>query len=80
MLNLEPGDRIELFYKHSPARTIRGTVRRLLSDREEAMGGFGTLRGRHTVFFLREEKSSMRSDRCNHVQLDRSTHMRAELC
>ena len=37
MLNLEPGDRIELFYEHSPASPIRAMVRRLLSPRGEAM-------------------------------------------
>ena len=29
MLNLESGDRIELFYEDSPEATIRGTVNRL---------------------------------------------------
>ena len=38
MLDLEPGDRIELFYEDEPAVTIRATVARLLSDREEGMG------------------------------------------
>lgn len=38
MLNLESGDRIELFYEDSPATTIRATVGRLLTDRDEAMG------------------------------------------
>ena len=38
MLNLASGDRIELFYEDSPANTIRATVGRLLSDRDEAMG------------------------------------------
>jgi hypothetical protein len=38
MLNLESGDRIEPFYKDSPEATIRVTVNRLLSDRDEAMG------------------------------------------
>ena len=38
MLNLESGDRIELFYEDSPLTTIRATVGRLLTDREEAMG------------------------------------------
>jgi len=38
MLNLESGDRIELFYEDGPATTIRATVGRLLSDREEGMG------------------------------------------
>ena len=38
MLNLEPGDRIELFYEDSPEATIRATVNRLLSDRDEGMG------------------------------------------
>ena len=38
MLNLESGDRIELFYEDSPEATIRATVNRLLSDRDEGMG------------------------------------------
>ena len=38
MLNLQSGDRIELFYDDAPATTIRATVGRLLSDREEGMG------------------------------------------
>jgi hypothetical protein len=38
MLNLESGDRVELFYDDSPATTIRATVGRLLTDRDEAMG------------------------------------------
>ena len=43
MLNLECGDRIELFYEDTPgedtpATTICATVARLLSDREEGMG------------------------------------------
>ena len=38
MLDLESGDRIELFYEDSPLTTIRATVGRLLTDREEAMG------------------------------------------
>ena len=38
MLNLEPGDRIELFYEDSPASRFRATVRRLLSPQGEAMG------------------------------------------
>jgi hypothetical protein len=38
MLNLESGDRIEMFYDDSPATTIRATVGRLLSNREEGMG------------------------------------------
>ena len=38
MLNLESGDRIELFYEDSPEATIRATVSRLLSDRDEGMG------------------------------------------
>jgi hypothetical protein len=38
MLNLESGDRIELFYEDSPARTIRATVGRLLTDWDEGMG------------------------------------------
>jgi hypothetical protein len=38
MLNLESGDRIELFYEDSPATTIRATVGRLLTDLDEGMG------------------------------------------
>ena len=38
MLELEFGDRIELFYEDSPDSTIRATVGRLLTDREEGMG------------------------------------------
>lgn len=38
MLNLESGDRIELSYDDAPATTIRATVGRLLTDREEGMG------------------------------------------
>ena len=38
MLNLESGDRIELFYEDAPAITIRATVGRLLTDRDEGMG------------------------------------------
>ena len=38
MLDLESGDRIELFYEDSPARTIRATVGRLLTDWDEGMG------------------------------------------
>jgi hypothetical protein len=38
MLDLVFGDRIELFYEDAPAATIRATVGRLLSDREQGMG------------------------------------------
>jgi hypothetical protein len=38
MLNLKSGDRIEMFYEDSPTTTIRATVGRLLTDREEGMG------------------------------------------
>jgi hypothetical protein len=38
MLDLESGDRIELFYEDAPATTIRATVGRLLSDWDEGMG------------------------------------------
>ena len=38
MLNLESGDRIELFYEDSPVTAIRATVGRLLTDCEEGMG------------------------------------------
>ena len=38
MIELQCGDRIELFYEDEPANRIRATVGRLLSDREEEMG------------------------------------------
>jgi hypothetical protein len=38
MLNLQSGDRIELLYEDAPAATIRATVNRLLTDRDEGMG------------------------------------------
>ena len=38
MLNLQCGDRIELFYEDAPVTTIRATVGRLLTDRDEGMG------------------------------------------
>ena len=38
MLNLQSGDRIELFYEDAPAAKIRATVGRLLTDRDEGMG------------------------------------------
>ena len=38
MLNLQSGDRIELLYEDAPATTIRATVGRLLTDRDEGMG------------------------------------------
>ena len=38
VLNLESGDRIELFYEDSTEATIRATVNRLLSDRNERIG------------------------------------------
>jgi len=38
MIELQSGDRIEVFYEDDPATTIRATVGRLLSDREEGMG------------------------------------------
>ena len=38
MLDLECGDRIELVYEDAPATTIRATVDRLLTDRDEGMG------------------------------------------
>ena len=38
MLNLKSGDRIEMFYEDSPTTTIRATVGRLLTDRDEGMG------------------------------------------
>ena len=38
MLDLQCGDRIELFYEDAPATTICATVGRLLTDRDEGMG------------------------------------------
>jgi len=38
MLNLQSGDGIELFYEDAPETTIRATVGRLLTDRDEGMG------------------------------------------
>jgi len=38
MLNLQSGDRIELFDEGSAGTTIRATVGRQLTDREEGMG------------------------------------------
>jgi hypothetical protein len=38
MLDLQSGDRVELFYEDAPGTTIRATVGRLLSDRDEGMG------------------------------------------
>ena len=38
MLNLQSGDQIELCYEDAPATTIRATVVRLLTDRDEGMG------------------------------------------
>jgi hypothetical protein len=38
MIELQSGDRIEVFYEDEPATAIRATVGRLLSDREEGMG------------------------------------------
>ena len=38
LLDLQPGDRIELLYDDSPAAAILATVGRLLTDREEGMG------------------------------------------
>ena len=38
MLDLQSGDRIELFYEDAPATEIRATVDRLLTDRDEGMG------------------------------------------
>jgi hypothetical protein len=38
MEDLQAGDRFELFYEDAPGTTIRATVGRLLTDREEGMG------------------------------------------
>jgi hypothetical protein len=38
MLDLQRGDRIELFYEDAPATTICATVGRLLTDLDEGMG------------------------------------------
>jgi hypothetical protein len=38
MLNLQSGDRIEVFYEDAPAAPMRATVNRLQTDRDEGMG------------------------------------------
>ena len=38
MIDLQSGDRIELFYEDAPATMIWATVGRLLTDQEEGMG------------------------------------------
>ena len=38
MVSLQSGDRIELFYEDAPGKTVRATVGRVLTDRDEAMG------------------------------------------
>ena len=38
MVNLQAGDRIELFYEDDPGTTIRAKVGRILTDRQEGMG------------------------------------------
>jgi len=38
MLDLQCGDRIELFFEDAPVMTILATVDRLLTNREEGMG------------------------------------------
>lgn len=38
MINLQTGDRIELFYEDAPATMLRATVGRLLTDQDEGMG------------------------------------------
>ena len=38
MIDLQCGDRIELFYEDAPATTICATIGRLLTDRDEGMG------------------------------------------
>jgi len=38
MLNVQSGDRVELFYEDGPAAIICATVGRLLTDRDEGMG------------------------------------------
>lgn len=38
MIDLQTGDRIELFYEDAPATMFRATVGRLLTDRDEGMG------------------------------------------
>jgi hypothetical protein len=43
--SLESGDRIELFYEDSPEATIRATVNRLLSDRDEGIRMASVLSG-----------------------------------
>jgi len=38
MIDLQSGDRIELFFEDAPATIVRATVGRLLTDQEEGMG------------------------------------------
>lgn len=38
MVNLESGDRIDLFFEEDPATTLCATVGRVLTDLEEGMG------------------------------------------
>jgi len=38
MLNLQSGDRIELFCEDAPATTVRAIVGRLLTNRDKGMG------------------------------------------
>lgn len=38
MVNLESGDRIELFFEEDPTTTLCATVGRVLTDQEEGMG------------------------------------------
>ena len=38
MVDLETGDRIELFFEDAPATTLHATVGRCLTDLEEGMG------------------------------------------
>lgn len=38
MLNIQAGDRIELSYEDAPATTVRASVGRLLTDRDEGLG------------------------------------------
>jgi len=38
MLDLQPGNRVEIFFEDGPTTTICATVGRLLTDQDEGMG------------------------------------------
>jgi hypothetical protein len=58
--NLESGNRIELFYEDFPEATIRATVNRLLSDRDEGMAILGELHG----FRIHTRRCHLTAARC----------------